>query len=517
MNYHVELREIVKRFPGVLANDHVNLAIERGEIRALVGENGAGKSTLMNIIYGLYQPDEGAIFLDGQPLSFSSPLDSIAAGIGMVHQHFMLFPSLTVTENVIYGSEPTKKTLIDRKMGKQRVLELSEAYNLQVDPDRKVADLPVGIQQRVEILKALYRRADLLILDEPTAVLTPQEKDGLFDILHRLIEEKKTIIFITHKLQEVMEISDTATVLRGGKVTANLDTADTSPEEICSHMVGRKVLLRVEKKLSQPAETVLAVENLSVNDNRGVSVLRDVSLSVRAGEIVGIAGVAGNGQEELIQALSGLNMPKSGSVRLSGKNITNDSVAEHRAKGMSYIPEDRTGLGLALDASVVDNFSLGFQRKHLLSSSGFLRMGVLQERTVKAVRDFGIKTANVNDAVATLSGGNMQKVVLAREFLHESPLIIAEQPTRGVDVAAIENIHSNLIAQRDEGRAILLISADLNEILGLADRIYVIFDGSIVGEMLASEATEYDLGLLMTGVTNEDGAIGDVIRGKTNG
>jgi general nucleoside transport system ATP-binding protein len=516
MSYHVELRGIVKRFPGVLANDHVDLAVKRGEIRALVGENGAGKSTLMNIIYGLYQPDEGAIYLDGQPLSFSSPLDSIAAGIGMVHQHFMLFPSLTVTENVIYGSEPTHRTLIDRKMGKQRVLELSEAYNLQVDPDRKVAELPVGVQQRVEILKALYRKADLLILDEPTAVLTPQEKDGLFDILRRLVSEGKTIIFITHKLQEVMEISDIATVLRGGKVTANLRTADTSPEEICSHMVGREVLLRVEKKPSQPTETVLTVEDLSVNDQRGVPVLQNASLSVRAGEIVGIAGVAGNGQEGLIQALSGLIKPKTGRIRLSGIDITNTSVAERRAKGMSYIPEDRTGLGLALDTSIIDNLSLGFQREHS-SSFGFLHLGSLRERTVNAVQDFGIKTANVEDPVNTLSGGNMQKVVLAREFLHNSPLIIAEQPTRGVDVAAIENIHRNLIAQRDDGHAILLVSADLNEILGLADRIYVIFDGRIVGEMLASEATEYGLGLLMTGVTNEDAKITNITQGRTNG
>ncbi len=516
MNYHVELRGIVKRFPGVLANDHVDLAVKCGEIRALVGENGAGKSTLMNIIYGLYQPDEGTIYLNGQPLSFSSPLDSIAAGIGMVHQHFMLFPSLTVTENVIYGSEPTHRTLIDRKMGKQRVLELSEAYNLQVDPDRKVSELPVGVQQRVEILKALYRKADLLILDEPTAVLTPQEKDGLFDILRRLVSEGKTIIFITHKLQEVMEISDIATVLRGGKVTANLRTADTSPEEICSHMVGREVLLRVEKKPSQPTETVLTVEDLSVNDQRGVPVLQNASLSVRAGEIVGIAGVAGNGQEGLIQALSGLIKPKTGRIRLSGKDITNTSVAERRAKGMSYIPEDRTGLGLALDTSIIDNLSLGFQREHS-SSFGFLRLGLLRERTVNAVQDFGIKTANVEDAVNTLSGGNMQKVVLAREFLHNSPLIIAEQPTRGVDVAAIENIHRNLIAQRDDGHAILLVSADLNEILGLADRIYVIFDGHIVGEMLASEATEYGLGLLMTGVTNEGAKITNIMQGRTNG
>jgi simple sugar transport system ATP-binding protein len=516
MSYHVELRGIVKRFPGVLANDHVDLAVKRGEIRALVGENGAGKSTLMNIIYGLYQPDEGAIYLNGQPLSFSSPLDSIAAGIGMVHQHFMLFPSLTVTENVIYGSEPTHRTLIDRKMGKQRVLELSEAYNLQVDPDRKVAELPVGVQQRVEILKALYRKADLLILDEPTAVLTPQEKDGLFDILRRLVSEGKTIIFITHKLQEVMEISDIATVLRGGKVTANLRTADTSPEEICSHMVGREVLLRVEKKPSQPTETVLTVEDLSVNDQRGVPVLQNASLSVRAGEIVGIAGVAGNGQEGLIQALSGLIKPKTGRIRLSGIDITNTSVAERRAKGMSYIPEDRTGLGLALDTSIIDNLSLGFQREHS-SSFGFLHLGSLRERTVNAVQDFGIKTANVEDPVNTLSGGNMQKVVLAREFLHNSPLIIAEQPTRGVDVAAIENIHRNLIAQRDDGHAILLVSADLNEILGLADRIYVIFDGRIVGEMLASEATEYGLGLLMTGVTNEDAKITNITQGRTNG
>lgn len=504
MSFHIELKGIVKRFPGVLANDHIDLKVKKGEIRALVGENGAGKSTLMNIIYGLYPPDEGEIFLNGQSVSFSSPLDSIAAGIGMVHQHFMLFPSLTVTENVIYGSEPIHRSLIDREKGRQRIVELSKTYNLQVDPDRKISELPVGVQQRVEILKALYREADLLILDEPTAVLTPQEKDGLFEILRRLVSEGKTIIFITHKLKEVMELSDNATVLRGGKITADLSTSDTSPKEICSYMVGRDVLLRVSKKTAQPANKVLSVENISVEDERGLMVLKDVSLNVRAGEIIGIAGIAGNGQEELIRALTGLTEIKAGKVWLSGKDISAISVADRRKHGMSYIPEDRTGLGLALEASVSENLLLGFQREERLSSSfGLLRSKEIRVQAERQVQGFGIKVANVKDFVNTLSGGNMQKVVLAREFSHHSPMIIAEQPTRGVDVAAIEQIHRDLIQQRDDGRAILLVSADLNEILGLADRIYVIFDGAIVGEMVASEATEYSLGLLMAGLTPE--------------
>lgn len=501
MNYHVELRGITKRFPGVLANDSIDLAVERGEIRAIVGENGAGKSTLMSILYGLYQPDEGEIYLNGRLVKFSSPISAIAAGIGMVHQHFMLFPSLSVTDNVIYGAEPTRGTLVDQKTGRQRVQELAEQYGLQVDPDRKVRQLPVGVQQRVEILKALYRQADLLILDEPTAVLTPQEREGLFRILRKLSAEQKTIIFITHKLQEVMELSDNATILRNGKVTANLRAVETSPVEICNYMVGREVLLRVDKTPATPGDTVLEVNDLSLRDQRDVSVLQNVSLTVCSGEIVGIAGVSGNGQEDLIQILTGLRPVDSGCVTLAQNDITSATVGERRATGMAYIPEDRAEVGLALEVSVAENLLLGYQRSPQFAGPwGLLRLGTLTRWARDLVKNFEVKTATVAEPAAKMSGGNMQKLILAREFSHQSPLIIAEQPTRGVDVAAIENIHRRLIEYRDEGHAILLVSADLNEILSLSDRVYVMFAGQIVGELPATEATEHKLGLLMAGI-----------------
>jgi general nucleoside transport system ATP-binding protein len=505
MSYHVELKKIVKRFPGgVLANDQVDLAVRQGEIHAIVGENGAGKSTLMKILYGLYAPDEGEIYVHGKPVIFKSPLDSIETGIGMVHQHFMLFPSLTVTENIVFGAEPTRNTLVDREAGRQRIRALSEKYDLRVDPERRVSDLPVGVQQRVEILKALYRDADLLILDEPTAVLTPQERDGLFRILRTLVAEGKSIIFITHKLNEVMEISDRATVLRNGKATCELEMASTSPQEICSFMVGREVLLRVEKGPAKPGATVLEVRDLSLRDGRGVPLLQEVSFSVRAGEIVGVAGVAGNGQEELIEALTGLRPVDSGEIRLKGHEVTRASVDARRGAGLSYIPEDRMTLGLALDASISENLILGFQRTpRVTDSRGLLRMDRVRHWANEAVRNFGIKAASVADPVRNLSGGNMQKVILAREFSHDSPLIIAEQPTRGVDVGAIEQIHRQLVAYRDQGHAILLVSADLNEILSLSDRIVVMFAGTIIGEMAAAGATEQQLGLLMAGVVPE--------------
>jgi simple sugar transport system ATP-binding protein len=501
MNYHVELRGITKRFPGVLANDNIDLAVKRGEIRAIVGENGAGKSTLMSILYGLYQPDEGEIYIHGKPVEFSSPIDAIAAGVGMVHQHFMLFPSLSVTDNVIYGAEPTRGTLIDQKGGRQRVQALAEQYDLQVDPDRKVGNLPVGVQQRVEILKALYRQADLLILDEPTAVLTPQEREGLFRILRKLRDEQKTIIFITHKLQEVMELSDNATILRNGKVTANLRTAETSPVEITNHMVGREVLLRVDKAPAAPGAKVLEVEDLSLRDERDVAILQNVSFHVRSGEIVGIAGVSGNGQEELIQILAGLRAADRGRVTLAQNNITGSTVGQRRAAGMAYIPEDRAEVGLALDVSVAENMLLGYQRTPQFSGRwGLLRLGALTRWARSLAENFEVKTAAVSERASNLSGGNMQKLILAREFSHQSPLIIAEQPTRGVDVAAIENIHRRLIEYRDAGHAILLVSADLNEILSLSDRIYVMFAGQLVGELPGAQATEHKLGLLMAGI-----------------
>jgi ABC-type uncharacterized transport system ATPase subunit len=497
----VELKGIVKRFPGVVANDGVDLAVRGGEIRALVGENGAGKTTLMSILYGLLQPDDGEIVLRGRSVRFTSPVDAIRAGIGMVHQHFMLFPSLTVLDNVIFGSEPSRRGLIDRGAARARVAELAKRYGLSVRPDRKVGELPVGSQQQVEILKALYRDADLLILDEPTAVLTPPEKDGLFVFLRDLTAKGRTVILITHKLHEVMEISDNATVMRHGRVTANLVTSETSTSEICRHMVGRDVLFTVDKDVAHPRETILEVRELSLLDGRGLNVLTDVSFSARAGEIVGIAGVAGSGQPALVQAIMGLIPPTEGTILLNGREIGGLSVDARRRAGIAYIPEDRGQVGLATGASVVDNLSMGFQRQPELTSSRLMRVERLRSRARALVQRFAVRTANVRDAAGVLSGGNLQKLVVAREFDHTSPLLIAEQPTRGLDVSATEFVRRRLIAYRDEGHAVLLVSADLGEILALADRIHVMFEGRLIGEVAAAEADEYRLGMLMAGIS----------------
>lgn len=497
--YAVELRQIVKRFPGVIANDHIDLAVEPGEIRAVVGENGAGKTTLMNILYGLYQPDEGELLVRGEPQQFHSPLDAIRAGLGMVHQHFMLFPSLTVAENVIYGNEPTRGGFVDVKAANARVRQLAAEYGLQVEPTAVVGALPVGVRQRVEILKTLYRNASILILDEPTAVLTPQERDTLFIILRRLAEQGKTILFITHKLNEVMAISDQATVLRGGQVTATLTTANSSPQEITRFMVGREVALRVDKTPAQPGEPVLAVTGLTVRDQTERTVVKQVSFEVRAGEIVGLAGVAGNGQTELVEALTGLRKTAAGRVALSGQEITQAPVSERRERGLAYIPEDRAEAGLALAASVTDNLLMGYQTRPALAKNGLLQFREIARRSRALIERFGIKTSHPTEAGANLSGGNQQKIVVARELSHDSRLLIAEQPTRGVDVGSIEFIHTNLIACRDAGQAILLISSELGEVMALADRILVMYEGEIVGEVAATEATEAQLGLLMAG------------------
>ncbi len=499
----IELRDIVKKFPGVVANNHISLSVEKGEIRALVGENGAGKTTLMRILYGLYQPDEGDILIRGQKVVFHSSLDAIRAGLGMVHQHFMLFPSLNVFENVIYGSEPTQFGLIDRTAARRRVEELVEQYGLYVDPDANVGQLPVGVRQRVEIIKTLYRNASILILDEPTAVLTPQEKDDLFKILRRLAENGKTIIFITHKLREVLEISDNATVLRDGAVTTTLRTADTTREEIARHMVGRDVVLRVTKPPREPGEVVLQVQDLTVNNNLRRVAVKGVSLEVRAGEIVGVAGVAGNGQTELIEALTGLRSPASGRILLHDNDIIRASVAARRRAGVAYVPEDRAHVGLALDARLSENLLMGYERQPEFSRRGLLDFNAVREHAQQLIAQYGIKTANYLEAAAHLSGGNLQKGVVARELDHRAPLLIAEQPTRGVDVASIEFIHQQLIDYRMRGHAILLVSAELSEILSLSDRILVMYEGRVVGEVASAQATEQGLGLLMTGGQRE--------------
>lgn len=497
--FEIELRGITKRFPGVIANNHIDLAIDKGEIRALVGENGAGKTTLMRILYGEEQPDEGEILLRGKPVSFHSPLDAIRAGFGMVHQHFMLFNSLSVYENVIYGAEPTQLGFINTGAARQRVRQLVEEYGLFVNPDVRVGELPVGVRQRVEIIKTLYRNAEILILDEPTAVLTPQEKDDLCAILRRLAERGKTILFITHKLNEVMQVTDRATVLRHGSVVATLDTAATNPTELARYMVGRSVMLRVEKPQVKPGEVRLQIEQLQVCDDRGVPAVRDVSFDVRGGEIVGIAGVAGNGQTELIQALVGLRPLQGGMVRLNGQDVSRATVEARRDGGLAYVPEDRGSVGLALDAKLDENLLMGYETQNAYNNRGLLNFDSIRAFADRLVKQYSIKTASVREPASTLSGGNLQKTVVARELTHDAPVLIAEQPTRGVDIGSIEFIHQQLVEYQQRGHAILLVSAELSEIMSLADRILVMYEGRIVGELPGADATEHELGLLMTG------------------
>jgi simple sugar transport system ATP-binding protein len=499
----IELRDIVKRFPGVVANDHISLAVEKGGIRALVGENGAGKSTLMKILYGLYQPDAGEILLRGQKVEFHSPLDAIKAGLGMVHQHFMLFPSLSVFENVIYGAEPTQWGFVDRTAAQRRVADLAAQYGLAINPATQVSQLSVGMRQRVEIIKTLYRHADILILDEPTAVLTPQEEEELFLVLRRLADSGKTIIFITHKLDEVMHIADRATVLRDGKVITTLEVADTSPAEISRAMVGRDVLLRATKTPREPGRVVLAVDDVCVHNDLGQIAVEHISLDVREGEIVGIAGVAGNGQNELVEALTGLRSVEAGRVVLHERDITHATVLERRQAGIAYIPEDRGHVGLALEAPLNENLLMGYQRQPRYSRRGLLNFAAIRQHAQQLIGEYGIKTASFRETTDNLSGGNRQKGVVARELSHRAPLLIAEQPTWGVDVGSIEFIHQQLLAYRQDGHAILLISADLNEVMSLGDRILVMYEGRIVGEVPGATATEHELGLLMTGTTSE--------------
>lgn len=498
--YELELRGITKRFPGVLANDHIDLAVRSGEIHAVVGENGAGKTTLMSILYGLLAPDEGEILVRGEPVRLRSALDAITHGLGMVHQAFKLFPTLTVAENVVFRAEPRRRGLLDRAAAAAAVSELAEQHGLAVDPNAKVEHLPVGVLQRVEILKALYRKANILILDEPTAVLTPQERDTLFAVMRSLRESGRTILFITHKLNEVMAISDRVTVLRGGAVVADLVTAETSPTEISRYMTGRDVDLERPHGAGTAREVVLAIRDLTVIGEHGLVVIDEVGFEVAAGEIVGIAGVAGNGQTELIEAITGLRRPERGSIEIGGTDVTSASVAARRAAGMTYIPEDRHGVGTAAAGSLTRNLLMGFQRR--FSHNGWLDRSAIDDHTKALVDRFGIKAVDGSIPVSTLSGGNLQKVVVAREMSHGgATLVIAEQPTRGVDIGALEFIHRQLIDFRDRGGAVLLVSAELWEIKTLASRVLVLFEGKVVGEYQPA-ASETDLGLAMTGVVH---------------
>ena len=502
----LELRGITKRFPGVVANDAVDFDLRRGEVHALLGENGAGKSTLMNVLYGLYQPDEGEILVNGKPVTIRSPKDAIDLGIGMVHQHFMLIPVMTVAENVVLATEPRRGgVLLDYDAAVKRVEEIARTFSFAVHPRARVENISVGQQQRVEILKALYRGADVLILDEPTAVLTPQESKELFGILRSLTNEGMSVIFISHKLHEVLDIADRVTVLRRGKTIETLPREGATQAELAKLMVGREVLLRVDKKPAEPGEPLLQVEDLHVLDERGLPAVQGVSLTVRGGEIVGIAGVDGNGQTELIDALTGLTKAQSGHVRVGGDDVTNDSARERLDEGVGHIPQDRQRRGLVLDFTLAENLGLHDYRKEPNSRFGFLfpnRLVVWARRLLKA---FDVRGGGPQTLASALSGGNQQKVVIAREVERDPRVLVAAQPTRGLDVGAIEFVHRRLVEERDEGRAVLLVSLELEEIMSLADRILVIFGGQIVGEY-GPDVTEEELGVAMTGGTREAAA-----------
>jgi simple sugar transport system ATP-binding protein len=495
----LELRAITKRFPGIVANDAVDFDLRKGEVHALLGENGAGKSTLMNVVYGLYHPDEGEILINGKPAELGSPKAAIENGIGMVHQHFMLIPVMSVAENIVLATEPVHNgILLDYAAAEKRVREISTRFGLAVDPRAIVRDITVGQQQRVEILKALYRGADILVLDEPTAVLTPQEAHELFAIITGLTEQGKSIIFISHKLNEVTEVADRITVLRRGKKIETLPAAGATEEGLARLMVGREVLLRVDKSPAEPADPLLSVTGLTVEDDRGIEQVRDVSFDVKGGEIVGIAGVDGNGQTELIDAIAGLRKSKAGTIVIGDEDVTGDSCKECLDAGLGHIPEDRQRRGLVLDFSLAENLALHDYDHPPASRYGLLFPKRLIEKARVLLQQFDVRGGGPQTHAGGLSGGNQQKVVLAREIERNPKVLIAAQPTRGLDVGAIEFVHRRLVEERDEGRGILLVSLELEEILSLSDRILVIFEGRIVGEFPPG-VSEEELGVAMTG------------------
>ena len=498
----LELRGITKRFPGVLANDQIDLTLNEGEILALLGENGAGKTTLMNVLYGLYTPDEGEIWVRGSKVDIHNPRDAIDLGIGMVHQHFMLVPVFTVAENVMLGVESMKYGLfLDREAASSRIREISNQFGLNADPDALIEDLPVGVQQRVEIIKVLYRQADILILDEPTAVLTPQEVEELFKVIHSLVDQGKSLIFITHKLNEVLEIADRIAVLRHGKVVGSALPAEATEASLASMMVGRDVILEVEKEPSKPGEVVLEVENLHVLDDRNLTALDGVSLHVREGEVLGIAGVQGNGQTELVEALTGLRPIESGRVTMLGSDISGTSPRKVREIGSAHVPEDRQRDGLILPFSIADNLVLNTYYEQPFAKGISLQHVNIEKVAKERVEQFDVRTPGIFVPASNLSGGNQQKVIVAREFSRPIKILIASQPTRGLDVGSVEYIHSRIIQKRDEGCAVLLVSPELDEIINLSDRIAVMFEGKILAVLSAQEATREKLGLLMAGIT----------------
>ncbi|MCB9102131.1 MAG: ABC transporter ATP-binding protein [Anaerolineales bacterium] len=501
----IDMRDIIKVYPnGVAANRDVNFSVEKGEIHALVGENGAGKSTLMKILYGLEQPTGGQIFLNGRAVTISTPHQAIALGIGMVHQNFMLIPSFTIAENVVLGQEPIKGQLIDAEAAINITRQLAQEYGLEVDPTAKVEATPVGMRQRVEILKTLYRGADLLILDEPTAVLTPQETDDLFDAVRRLVSQGKTVIFITHKLIEVKEISDRVTVMRHGEVTGRVQTAEVSEEDIARMMVGRDVLFRVEKPPQQRGEAAVRVSGLSYVSVTGRPLLRDVSFNVYRGEILGIAGVEGNGQTQLAELLSGLAAPTTGAATINGQSILGRGPRYVREAGVAHIPEDRLTNGVALEASIADNLVVDRYYRPPFTRRGAMSLRQIRQHAENLMQKFDIRAAGAGAAIGSLSGGNMQKVIIAREFSADPALLIAAQPTRGVDIGASEFVRRQLVEARNAGKAVLLISADLAEVFSLADRIAVMYKGEIVAIFQNSpDLTEEALGLYMLGLKRQ--------------
>ncbi len=502
-NVVLEARGLSKQFPGVLANDRVDFELAAGEIHGLLGENGAGKTTLMNMLYGLYHPDAGQILMHGEPVSLHNPNDAVRRGIGMVHQHFMLIPVFTVAENVMLGIESVRHGRLDLEHVTRRIEQLSKQYGLQVNPRALVKDLPVGVQQRVEILKVLYRNADILILDEPTAVLTPQEVDELFGVLHSLKSEKKSIIFITHKLREVLDLCDRITVMRDGKVVATRRPAEVDRAELARMMVGRPVLLTVDKTPARPIDTVLQVKDLHVGDQRGLPAVNGVSFEVRGGEILGIAGVQGNGQSELAEALTGLRHVQSGLMELYGRDMTHATPRHLTEAGVAYVPEDRQRFGLVTAYSVADNLVLSTYYQEPFAHGLTVDSRAIESNAVKLIAEYDIRTPSPWLPARNLSGGNQQKVIVAREFSRPNRLLIANQPTRGLDVGSIEYIHKELIDMRDQGCAVVLVSAELDEIMSLSDRIAVMYRGRLVATVPAAQTTREQLGLWMAGVSPE--------------
>ena len=503
MDYIIEMLDITKEFPGIKANDSVTLQIRKGEIHALLGENGAGKSTLMSVLFGLYQPDGGCIKVRGKEVKINNPLDANALGIGMVHQHFKLVHNFTVLQNIVLGKEDTHGGFLEMKKARKKVMELSEKYHLSVDPDAKIQDITVGMQQRVEILKMLYRDNDILIFDEPTAVLTPQEIDELMSIMKELVSEGKSIIFITHKLNEIKAVADRCSVLRRGRYIGTVDVASTDKEALSEMMVGHKVQLTVEKKEATPGDVVLDVQNLVVKDKKqghGKDVIKNVSIQVRKGEIVCIAGIDGNGQTELVEAVTGMIKADEGTITLNGKDVTKESIRYRNTHGMSHIPEDRHKHGLVLDYSLEDNLVLQDYFEPRFQNHGFIKHAEVEKYAKDLIEEYDIRSGQGVDTITrSMSGGNQQKAIIARELTKKHDLLVAVQPTRGLDVGAIEFIHKQIVKERDEGAAVLLVSLELEEVMNLSDRILVIYEGEIVGELNPKTTTIQELGLYMAG------------------